>query len=95
MKIRIIHCDRWFLPKEYWGITLYPFIFMNTSHPMYRNEFDVALHHEEIHIEQIRREGFFKFYLKYLWYNFKYGYIGNPYEKEAYDRQRELQRPTE
>lgn len=39
--------------------------------------------HEQVHIEQVKREGRFKFICKYLYYNIKYGYKNNPYEVEA------------
>lgn len=45
------------------------------SHKHYR--------HETCHIEQVKREGRFKFVCKYLWFNIKYGYRNNPYEIEA------------
>lgn len=45
------------------------------SHKHYR--------HEACHIEQVKREGRFKFICKYLWFNIKYGYRNNPYEIEA------------
>lgn len=39
--------------------------------------------HEQVHAEQIQRDGAIKFCVKYLWYNLRYGYIANPYELEA------------
>lgn len=39
--------------------------------------------HEDTHKEQWKREGVFKFAIKYLWYSIKYGYVDNPYEVEA------------
>lgn len=39
--------------------------------------------HEACHIEQVKKEGRFKFVVKYLFYNIKYGYWNNPYEVEA------------
>jgi hypothetical protein len=35
------------------------------------------------HVYQIMREGWWKFYIKYLWYAWKFGYIEIPYEVEA------------
>ena len=52
-----------------------------------------TIKHKLIHIEQIAEEGWFKFYLKYIWYFIKNlfkgmtwndAYINIPYEKEAY-----------
>lgn len=39
--------------------------------------------HEKCHVEQIQREGRFKFICKYLYYNIRYGYRNNLYEVEA------------
>lgn len=39
--------------------------------------------HELCHVAQIKREGYIKFTIKYMWYNFKVGYWNNPYEIEA------------
>lgn len=39
--------------------------------------------HELKHIEQIEKEGRFRFAFKYLYYNIKLGYKNNPYEIEA------------
>lgn len=39
--------------------------------------------HERQHEQQIKQHGVVKFYIKYLWYNFKYGYFNNPFEVEA------------
>ena len=39
--------------------------------------------HEKMHIEQVKRDGRFKFIIKYLYYTIRYGYKNNPYEIEA------------
>ena len=76
------------------GIVLYPFIFYADSivDPIVQN-------HERIHIEQIQRDGVFKFYLSYLWSYFKLrlngqehhlAYLNIPYEAEAYSHQRDF-----
>lgn len=70
------------------GITLYPFILFARSSLSVRND-PILYKHEWIHIEQYRREGVFKFAIKYLWYQVTKGYKKNPYEIEAYDRQYE------
>jgi hypothetical protein len=43
--------------------------------------------HELVHIEQILRDGPIRFSLKYMWWQFRYGYWKNPYEVEAYERE--------
>jgi len=68
-----------------WGttvaITLYPFIFT-----LDKND-ETVMSHELIHIEQVNRGWIIGFYLKYLYYQIRYGYKNNPYEIEAYKKQ--------
>ena len=88
--IKEIHCKYWFLSKRFAGITLYPFIFYNTKHRAYKKNFDALQFHEFVHVEQIRRVGWFKFYLDYLWQSLRFGYLKNKYEIEAYQKQSEF-----
>ena len=60
------------------AITLYPFIFYKSK----QAKLDYQAH-EFIHVEQIRRLGWFKFYASYLNESRKKGYWNNKYEKEA------------
>ena len=39
--------------------------------------------HEARHIYQIKRDGYLKFTVKYLYYLARYGYRNNPYEIDA------------
>lgn len=39
--------------------------------------------HEFIHLCQVHNDGLIKFFLKYLYYNIRYGYTNNPYEVHA------------
>jgi len=39
--------------------------------------------HEMAHIEQQLKGWLFGFYIKYIYYHFRYGYKDNPYEIEA------------
>ena len=39
--------------------------------------------HENRHKLQWKRDGIFKFTIKYLWYQIRYGYEHNPYEVDA------------
>ena len=39
--------------------------------------------HELEHLEQMKRDGKFRFAFQYLWRSFRYGYRNNPYEIEA------------
>lgn len=91
MKIRRVY-NHW-IPQllNASAITLYPFILFSksiiglkgTQHPAH------LFKHEYIHIEQIRRMGWFKFYFFYLVENAQTGYDDNKYEIEAYLRQAE------
>lgn len=80
---RILFCLK---PKAYnWAVTLYPFIFYR-YHPEQSHRL-----HEYIHVEQIRRLGWMKFYFLWIWYYLKFGYTNNPFEVEAFKLQSELQ----
>jgi len=39
--------------------------------------------HEQVHLDQIKRDGAILFTLKVLWYLLRYGYANSPYEVEA------------
>lgn len=80
--IREIHCKRWFLPKKIDAITLLPFgIFYNTRSTKYKTNFKALQAHEMAHVEQIRKEGIFKFYITYVLGDYKED------EKEAYRKE--------
>jgi hypothetical protein len=82
MKIRPIFG---FWPLRFAGIkaiTLYPFIFFRYSSLYYLMYDPNVLKHEMIHVEQIRRVGFFKFYLTYPFRHRRYE--GEAYEREGY-----------
>ena len=77
LKIRLIYN---FLPlRRSWigGITIYPFIFFKRK----REEVsDRLFRHELEHIYQVREDGWFRFYLTYIWESIRHGYKGNKYE---------------
>jgi hypothetical protein len=80
MKIRPIY-NVWFLRKSWInGITIYPFIFFKQKQEEIS---DRLFRHEMEHIYQVQREGWFKFYIKYLYYQWRVGYKQIPYEIEA------------
>ncbi len=56
---------------------VWPFVFYDVY-----DGYEGTVAHELEHIKQQVREPF-SFHVKYLWYNFKYGYKKNPYEIEA------------
>lgn len=41
------------------------------------------LRHERKHLEQLERDGWWMFHLKYFYWTLRYGYWNNPYEFEA------------
>ena len=71
--------------SEIWGdvkgIAFIIFIFVTDK----SNESLVS--HERIHIRQQWKEFIVLFFIKYLYYRYRYGYRGNPYEVEAYKNQ--------
>jgi len=80
MKIKLKY-NTWFLRKSWIaGITIYPFIFFKRSRVEVT---DKLFRHEMEHIYQVRRDGWFKFYLTYLIHQRRYGYRNIPYEREA------------
>jgi hypothetical protein len=67
--------------KKLWGNTrgfaFWPFIFVVDTADK------VLLQHEMVHIRQQLDGWLIGFYIKYLYYQWKYGYWNNPYEVEA------------
>ena len=78
-------------PLKINGIVLYPFVLYCEKEPA-----PEVIRHEEVHLEQIKRDGVGTFYYRYLRDYFKGRFSGLshdeayrsiPYEKEAYSRQ--------
>ncbi len=72
------------------AITLYPYILFARSVQgikTYRKNPEHLFKHEYIHIEQVRKLGWFKFYFTYIIESFKKDYLDISYEVEAYARQ--------
>lgn len=83
MKVREIYDSRLarlFLPTWVNGITLYPWILYTLPKSCISTKTRI---HEWVHIEQVRRVGWLKFYASYLYYQLRYGYRNNPWEVEA------------
>ena len=92
MKIRRVY-NNW-IPQllDVGAITLYPFILFSSRILYMKQHLKNPEHlfkHEYIHIEQVRKLGWFKFYFLYIVEHFKNGYEENKYEVEAYARQTE------
>jgi hypothetical protein len=73
------------------GIVLYPFVILSTTKEKTRTS---VFKHEITHVYQVKREGFFCFYCKYLCHIFKKAcscstdiFIENEFEDEAYDNE--------
>ena len=69
-----------FVPPGYRAWVIAPFMFFRPSRV---DTSDVLFRHEMEHMYQVCRDGWLKFYVKYLWYSMRYGYLNNPYEVEA------------
>jgi hypothetical protein len=83
MKLRVVY-GTWFVPPGKLAWVLYPFMFFRQP----REEVtDTLFRHEWEHVDQVWREGWLKFYCKYIWYWIRYGYKSNPYEIEARHRE--------
>ncbi len=63
--------------KDTDAVTIWPFIFIKDTID------DKLLKHEKIHLEQQKRGYLLGFYIKYFYYQIRYGYENNPYEIEA------------
>lgn len=63
--------------KDTDAMTIWPFIFIKDTID------DKLLRHEKIHLEQQKRGYLLGFYIKYFYYQIRYGYENNPYEIEA------------
>lgn len=94
MKIRLVRKS--FLPKilKVEAIALYPFMFFADERPSVK-----TINHELIHILQVRRDGFIRFYFNYLKEYFIFrkkgfahreAYLAISYEVEAYSNQNDL-----
>lgn len=80
MKIRPVYN---FLPFRWsWigGMVIYPFMLFKRPK---EEVSDRLFRHELEHVYQVRREGWFKFYLTYLWESIRRGYKSNKYEVAA------------
>ena len=75
---------RGFFPKKFTAIT----ISKNTA--WYRDfktlDDESVRRHEEVHMMQYERHGWFLFIIRYLWYTIKHGYWNNPLEIEAREK---------
>ena len=66
-----------FLWNQVRGFAFYPFIFVLDK----KDKKLIA--HEMVHIKQQLRGWLIGFYIKYIYYQIRYGYENNPYEIEA------------
>ncbi len=95
VKVRIVYRSRIAKILGVGGITLYPYILISGDYD------EVLMNHEFIHIAQVRRDGWLRFYAGYLWdwvrlsvrLN-KHAYFELPAEIEAFSSQRLVRHPA-
>lgn len=94
MKIKVVRNSTLAKILKVEGIVLYPFIFFSSARPSVK-----IINHELVHILQVKRDGVFKFYFKYLTEYLKFrmkglnhndSYLAISYEVEAYQHQGDL-----
>lgn len=91
MKLRVIYNSR-LVRKGYTAWVLFPFMFIRHA----KEDFsDRLFRHEMEHVYQVMRDGWWVFYVKYLYWLARYGYMDNPYEVEARSREDEPLTTTE
>lgn len=82
MKLRIYYeMPKWMFGDKYWGRIIYPFIIYKAKKSAVK---DYMLRHEFEHAYQIRRDGWWKYNISYIYQWIRYGYKNISYEKEAY-----------
>lgn len=91
MKLRIIYGSR-LIRQPYTAWVLYPFMFIRDAKA---DCSDRLFRHEMEHVYQVMRDGWWKFYIKYLWHLAKRGYMNHPYEIEAREMEDTPLTPTE
>lgn len=80
MELRIKYdVGKWIMGR-FRGKVLYPFVLFKQAQD---EVLDVLFRHELEHVYQVKRNGWFGFYIKYLYFNIRYGYEKNPYEVAA------------
>lgn len=94
MKIKLVKNSKFARIIKVDGIVVFPFIFFAEARPGVK-----IINHELIHILQVRREGFIRFYFNYLkeyaqfrlkGFNHAESYLSISYEIEAYEHQNDL-----
>ena len=64
----------------YGGRMIYPFLLFSAAP---KEVEDWLFRHEMQHVYQLRKLGWWRFHLQYLWYLARFGYKRNPFETEA------------
>ena len=83
MKLRVIYNSR-LVPKNYGAWVLFPFMIFRDAK---EDVDDQLFRHEMEHVYQVLRKGWFRFYIKYLFYSISRGYVDHPYEVAAHRAQ--------
>lgn len=88
MNIKIFYsAPKWMFGGDYWGRIVYPFIFYKDSKADVK---DYMIRHELEHVYQIRKDGWWKYNIVYIYQWIRYGYKEVEYEKAAYSIQNTL-----
>lgn len=85
MKLRVCYSSRW-IRKGYGAWVLYPFMLFSQDRYTVT---DRLFRHEMQHVYQVKRMGWFKFYITYLWLLRKHDHSTHPYENEAREHENE------
>jgi hypothetical protein len=79
IRIKTIFIHNKLLPLgSFKAIACYPFLFFKGAYPSGR-----LINHELIHFAQQKELFLLGFYLLYLFFWLRYGYVNNPFEREA------------
>ena len=84
MKLRIRYDVTGLIMGRWKGKVYYPFVLFKSSK---ENVTDILFRHELQHVYQVRRMGWFGFYLRYIWLGIRHGYKNHPFEAEANERE--------
>ena len=83
VSIEVYPLNKWWLPQTFTGITLNGKIYLRR----WETASERTIRHEHIHTLQQRELGYIIFLIKYVGWWLIRGYMGIPFEREAYNYQ--------
>ena len=83
VSIKVYPLNKWWLPQTFTGITLNGKIYLRR----WETATERTVRHEHIHTLQQEELGYVIFLIKYVGWWFIRGYMGIPFEREAYNYQ--------